>query len=98
MPATEHLYLVAYDISDDKRWRRIFKLMNGYGEWLQLSIFQCRLSRRRHIELIALIEEIILNGHDHVIVMDLGPADSIDPKVVSIGKEFAPVAREPIII
>src|SRR5690606_2499180 len=47
----EHLYLVTYDIRDDKRWRRVFKTMKGFGEWLQLSVFQCRLSRRRHAEM-----------------------------------------------
>ena len=40
----EHLYIVAYDIADPKRWRRVFRLMEGFGEWLQLSVFQCRLS------------------------------------------------------
>ena len=41
----EHLYIVTYDIADDKRWRAVFKLMHGYGEWMQLSVFQCRLTR-----------------------------------------------------
>lgn len=41
----EHLYIVTYDIRDPKRWRRVFKIMNGYGEWVQLSVFQCRMSR-----------------------------------------------------
>jgi len=36
----ERLYLVCYDIRDDKRWRRLYKAMKGYGEWLQLSVFQ----------------------------------------------------------
>jgi CRISPR-associated protein Cas2 len=27
----EHAYVVAYDTSDPKRWRRVFKLMKGYG-------------------------------------------------------------------
>ena len=36
----DHLYIVAYDISDSKRWRAIFQLMHGYGEWLQLSIIE----------------------------------------------------------
>ena len=44
--AGENLYIVAYDIADPRRWRRVFRLMNGYGEWLQLSVFQCRLNRR----------------------------------------------------
>ncbi|MGZ8155153.1 MAG: CRISPR-associated endonuclease Cas2 [Burkholderiales bacterium] len=28
----EHLYIVTYDIRDEKRWRRVFRLMKGYGE------------------------------------------------------------------
>ena len=55
----ENLYIVAYDIADPRRWRRVFRLMNGYGEWLQLSVFQCRLSRRRRIELKLALGEII---------------------------------------
>ena len=47
----ERTYIVAYDIADARRWRRVFKTMNGFGEWLQLSVFQCRLSRRRRAEL-----------------------------------------------
>lgn len=94
----EHLYTVAYDISDPKRWRRIFRLMHGYGEWLQLSIFQCRLGPQKHAELIALIDDIINHDHDHVIVMDLGPADTVKPRVISLGKTFEPVVREPTIV
>lgn len=94
----EHLYIVTYDISDTKRWRRVFKLMNGYGEWLQLSVFQCRLSRRRHAELIATLDEIILDDHDHVLMVDVGLADKVDPRVISLGKSFEAVAREPVIV
>ena len=94
----EHLYIVAYDISDAKRWRRIFKLMHGYGEWLQLSVFQCRLSRRRHAEMIQLLDGIIHHKEDHVIAMEVGPAESIKPKVVSLGKTFEAVGREPVIV
>lgn len=98
MNTNEHLYIVAYDIRDDKRWRRIFKLMNGYGEWLQLSIFQCRLSRRRHAELIALLDGMILHKEDHVLLLDLGPAETINPRVVSLGQVFEAVQRGPVIV
>jgi len=47
----ERLYIVTYDIGDERRWRRVFKLMKGYGRWLQLSVFQCRLSAQRRAEL-----------------------------------------------
>ena len=94
----EHLYIVAYDISDPKRWRRVFKLMKGYGEWLQLSVFQCRLSRRRHAELVALLDGIIHHDHDHIVLMDVGSVEKVTPKVTSLGKDFTPVAREPTIV
>lgn len=94
----EHLYIVTYDIGDQKRWRKVFKLMNGYGEWLQLSVFQCRLSRRRHADLIATLDEIIHHDHDHVVMLDLGLADNVSPRVVSLGKTFEAIKREPTIV
>jgi CRISPR-associated protein Cas2 len=94
----EHLYVVTYDISDPKRWRRVFNAMNGYGEWLQLSVFQCRMSRQRHAELIALLSGIISYTEDHVLFVDVGPADRVNPRVVSLGKDFEAVTRQPIIV
>ncbi len=94
----EHLYIVAYDITDPKRWRRVFRLMKGYGEWLQLSVFQCRMSRTRHAELIALLDGIIHHTHDHIVLMDLGPAENVKPRVVSLGKTFDAIERAPIIV
>ena len=92
------MYIVVYDISDQKRWRRVFKLMNGYGEWLQLSVFQCRLTRKHHAELLALLDGIIHHKEDHVVTMDMGPADKVEPRVVSLGKDYHPVSNDPIIV
>ncbi len=94
----EHLYVIAYDIGDARRGRAIFTLLRGYGEWLQLSVFQCRLSARRHAELIAMLDELIHHREDHILILDLGPADAVAPRVTSLGKEFNAVVREPIIV
>ncbi|MCF6210263.1 MAG: CRISPR-associated endonuclease Cas2 [Gammaproteobacteria bacterium] len=94
----ERLYIVTYDIADQRRWRAIFKLMNGYGEWLQLSVFQCRLSRKRHAEMLATLDELIHHSEDHILLLDLGIADRVDPRVVSLGKAFEAVKREPVIV
>ena len=94
----EHLYIVVYDISAPRRWRRVFKLMQGYGEWVQLSVFQCRLGRRRHAELVARIDDLIDHAEDHVVLVDVGVADGIEPRVVSLGKTFQAVRREPVIV
>lgn len=93
-----HLYVVVYDISDPKRWRRVFKVMHGYGEWLQLSVFQCRLSRRRHAEMVALLDGIIHHKEDHVVSMDMGIADNVKPRVVSLGKDYQVVENEVVIV
>ena len=98
MPREEHLFVIVYDISDAKRWRRVFKVMNGYGEWLQLSVFQCRLTAQRHAELIALLDGIIHHNDDHIVSMDLGLAEGVVPRVVSLGKEFTTLVKEPVIV
>lgn len=95
----EHLYIVTYDIADPKRWRAVYGLVNGYGEWVQLSVFQCRLSRRRHAEMLATLDEIINQKDDHVVIIDVGLAENVRPRVVSLGKRgFEPVQREPVIV
>lgn len=95
----EHLFLVTYDIASPKRWRAVYDVMNGYGEWVQLSVFQCRLSDRRRAEMIATLDQIIHHTEDHVLILDLGVADNVSPRVTSLGKtSFEPVKREPIIV
>jgi CRISPR-associated protein Cas2 len=94
----ETLYVVAYDIASPRRWRRVFRIMEGYGEWLQLSVFQCRLTRRRQIELKLALEEVINHAEDHVLILDLGPAAAIRPRVESLGKPFSVVDRGPVIV
>ena len=95
----EHLYIVTYDIADDKRWRVVFKLMHGYGEWMQLSVFQCRLTRSRHVELMSRLTSAISVAEDHVLVVDLGMAEQVEPKIHSLGKRsFAAIERAPVIV
>jgi len=94
----EHLYIVTYDISDQKRWRKVFKLLKGYGHWLQLSIFQCRLTAKRQADMAARIEDLIKTTEDHVLILDLGQADKVKPSIQSLGKNYKMPTREAIII
>ncbi len=94
----ERLYIVTYDISSRRRWRHVFRTMEGYGEWLQLSVFQCRLTAKQRVEMVAALDTLIHHGDDHVLIVDLGPANKVSPRVESLGKRFDAVAREPIIV
>ena len=96
--SSERMYIVTYDIANNRRWRRVFKTMHGFGEWLQLSIFQCRLSRRRRAELETQLRELVKAGEDHVLLIDVGPADKTELAVESIGKTFARIERRAIVI
>ena len=94
----ERMYIVTYDIANDRRWRHVFKTMHGFGEWLQLSVFQCRLSRRRYAELETRLRELVKTGEDHVLMIDVGPADKMELAVESIGKTFAKIERRATVI
>ena len=94
----EHLYVVTYDISHPRRWRRVFRIMEGYGDWLQLSVLQCRMGKIRALELEAKLAEAMNQAEDHVLLLDLGPMEGVTPKVTSLGKAFRPVARQAVIV
>ena len=96
--ADERLFIVTYDIADQRRWRRVFRTLNGYGEWLQLSVFQCRLTSRRRAELETKLRELIKAGDDHVLLIDVGPAGGITVAGASIGKTFAVIERHATVI
>ena len=98
-PREERFYLVSYDVRDERRWRRLYRTLRGYGQWLQLSVFQCRLSRRRLVQLETAVREIVSHNEDHVLIVDLGPAsgDAV-PAVCSIGLPYQPPARLPVIV
>ncbi len=45
------LYLVAYDISDDRRRTKLHKALCGFGTWTQFSLFECFLDDKQLIVL-----------------------------------------------
>lgn len=96
--ASERLYIVAYDIRDPARWRGVFRIMKGYGQWLQLSVFQCRLTARRRADMAAALERLIRRDDDHVLIIDIGDADHVVPRVESLGRAYEAMRREATIV
>ena len=95
---SERLYIVTYDISDQKRWRQVFKTMKGYGEWLQLSVFQCRITQTRRAEMVAKLSNQIHQDEDQVVIVDVGPADGVDIRIESVGIPYTPIERKAMIV
>ncbi len=65
-------YLVCYDICDDKRLRRVFKIMKGYGEHWQYSIFFCVLRPIDRVRMQGDLEDVMNLKRDQVLIIDLG--------------------------
>lgn len=61
-------HLVAYDIHDERRLRRVAKLMEGYGERLQLSVFRCRLNPQTRAELLWKLSQITTDEDSLMVV------------------------------
>lgn len=40
-------YVVAYDISDDRRRTKVHKTLCGFGQWTQYSLFECHLTPKQ---------------------------------------------------
>jgi CRISPR-associated protein Cas2 len=96
--ADERLYIVAYDISSPKRWRQIYRTLHGHGRWLQLSLFQCRLTARRKAELGARLNALVKPGEDHLVIIDIGPAEKAELRVESFGKTVETIERNAVIV
>lgn len=69
------VFLVSYDVADDKRLRRAYKTMCGFGHPVQYSVFRCELSPVERQLLKESLWSIMNWSHDRVMLIDLGPVD-----------------------
>jgi CRISPR-associated protein Cas2 len=52
-------WVVAYDIRDNGRRRRVVRVLRGYGRRVQYSVFECSLDRRGYERLRQKLSEAI---------------------------------------
>lgn len=52
-------WLVIYDVREPKRWRKVYRMLRGRGEHLQLSVFRCDLNRRQFERLRWELEKVL---------------------------------------
>ena len=92
-------FLVCYDISDEKRLRKVFKAMRGYGDHLQYSIFECQLTATDLVRLRSELGAIIHHDRDQVLFVDLGPAEGRGDRVITaLGKPYTNMDAPCIVI
>lgn len=66
-------YLLAYDIRDPKRLRRVHQVAKDFGYPLQYSVFVCDLTQVELIALKAALSDEMKPASDSVGLFDLGP-------------------------
>lgn len=71
--ASKRWRLVCYDVRDPKRYRRLHKILKGYGSPVQFSVFRCQLDDRQVSELRWRLEAV-LDQVDALLIVDLCPA------------------------
>ncbi len=76
-------YLVAYDIADPKRLRKIERIASAYGERVQYSLFQCDLQLSKRKELESLLRQNSDKKKDSIFIIDITRLKSFD--IVQIG-------------
>lgn len=74
-----HCYLVTYDISSPKRWRRVYRTMLGFGEHVQLSVFRCDLTPEGRARMRIALDDAIHRDRDQVLIVSLGKSS---PRVI----------------
>jgi CRISPR-associated protein Cas2 len=67
------VFLVCYDVADDKRLRRTYKKMRGFGDPVQYSVFRCELSPTEKQLMKESLWAILNWSDDRVMLVDLGP-------------------------
>jgi CRISPR-associated protein Cas2 len=65
-------FLICYDIRDERRLRRVFKVCKGFGEHWQYSIFFAVLKPIDRVRLQVELEEEMNLAEDQCLIIDLG--------------------------
>ena len=82
------LYIVSYDIPNDRRRTRVHSALTGFGTWVQYSVFECFLDRKQRILLEARLRKEIHMQEDTVRIYGLCAA--CQAKVEVLGHGNAP--------
>ena len=94
-----HVYIVTYDIANPRRLRKVYRAMLGWGDHLQLSVFECELDHRELVELRRELGEIIHHQEDQVLLVNVGPVEGRGAiSISSLGKAYVDPERTAIVV
>ncbi|HBT97186.1 MAG TPA: CRISPR-associated endonuclease Cas2 [Desulfobulbaceae bacterium] len=96
--ATRRRYLVCYDIADEKRLRRVARILKEYGRRLQYSVFECLLADTALDHLKANLAKAIDADEDQVMFVILGAETTDATRIIdTLGLAYSPRPRLTIV-
>ena len=92
-------YLVCYDVSNDRRLRKVHKAMVGFGDRLQYSVFECKFSQADYARCRHALGKLIHHREDQVLFVDLGPVEGRGERVITaLGRAYSTLDSPCIVI
>ena len=83
------LYLVCYDIGDDRCRYQVAKLLKGYGLRVQKSVFECALDERQYDFLQKKLTKYVKRQEDQLRFYPLPERSRQQVKILGMKPEFA---------
>lgn len=85
-------YIVTYDIRDDKRLRRVFRICKDFGLHLQFSVFECDLTASDKVRMESRLKEAINQTVDQILFIDLGPTSQRGERsITALGQSYVKI-------
>ena len=90
-------YIVAYDIADPKRLRKVARTCEDFGLRRQFSVFLCRLTARDLVRLKSRLYDVINLDYDQVLLIPL--CARCAEQIEALGRPIEPHdARDVVIV
>jgi len=77
------LYVIAYDIPDDKRRTKVHRILKGFGQWTEFSLFECFLTKKELLMMRAKLDQHLNAREDRVRIYLI--CNACLPKIETIG-------------
>lgn len=88
------VFIVCYDIASPQRLRRVFRILRGWGDHLQESVFRCTLSPRQLATLRSELTEAIHHDDDQVMFVPIGsPEGPMERRMFTLGQPLLHAER-----
>jgi CRISPR-associated protein Cas2 len=81
-------FLIAYDIAHPRRLRLTCKVMEGYGDRLQYSVFLCDLSGAELAQWERDIRPVLNLAEDSIVLLDLGRPGATQIQCIGVARQI----------